>query len=157
MGAVEEEDVFLVRGDGHFRLTGFECFDEDGGHFEETAVVEIAVVVGSVSLHELRLRRGVCRADIVGLAVVVPGDDLDVVGLELQELHPAVNVDVGVLRVKPIGITRESLEEPGGYAGHPDLAGGVAGVGEGFVDGSFLRGGEGRMDPSEGACATVGE
>lgn len=81
LGAVEEEDVFFVCGDGHFGIAGFECFDEDGGHFEETAMVEIAVVVGCVSLHELRLRSGVCRADVVGFAVVVPGDDLDVVGL----------------------------------------------------------------------------
>ena len=157
LGAVEEEDVFFVRRDGHLGLAGLERFDEDGGHLEEGAVVEVAVIVGSARLHELGLGGDVCRADVVGLAVVVPGDDFDVVGLELQKLHPAVDVDVGVLRVQPVGVAGKALEEPRGYAGHPDLAGGVARVGEGLVDGSFLGGGKGRMDPGEGASAAVRE
>ena len=81
MGTVEEEDVFFVRSNGDVGVTGFEGFDEDGGHFEESAMVEVAVVVGSVRLHELRLGRRVGGADVVGFAIVVPGDDFNVVGL----------------------------------------------------------------------------
>ena len=158
LGTVEEEDVLFVCRDAHRGLAGFECFDEDGGHLEESAVVEIAVVVGFGRLHEFRLGGGVCRTDVVGFAKVVPGDDLNVVGLELQKLHPTVDVDVGVLRVQPVGGVGETLEEPRGDAGHPGFAAaGVARSGEGLVDCSFFCGGKGRMDPGEDTCATVGE
>lgn len=120
-------------------------------------MVEVAVVVGFVRLHEFGLGGAVRGADVVGFAKVVPGDDFDVVGLQLQQLHPAVNVDVGVLRVQPVGVAGQALEEPRGYARHPELAAGAARVGEGLVDGSFFGGGEGRMDPAEGACTAVGE
>ena len=155
--SVEEEDVFLVGRDGHFGVAGFEGLDEDGRHLEEGAVVEVAVVVGSVGLHELGFGGGVGRADVMGFAVVVPGDDFDVIGLELQQVIPSVNIDVGVLRIQPVGVAGQALEEPWGDACHPDLAVGSASVGERFVDRGFFVGGEGRMDPSEGTCAAIGE
>ncbi len=120
-------------------------------------MIEVAVIVRCVSLHELGLGRSVRGSDVVRFAVVVPGDDFDIVGLELQQLHPAVDVNVGVLRVQPVGIAGHALEEPRGYACHPDLAVGGGGVAKGFVDGSFFGGGEGRMHPSEGTCTAVGE
>ena len=157
LGAVEEEDVFFVCRDGYFGLAGFVCVDEDGGHLEKSAVVEVAVVVRFTRLQEFRLGRAVGRADVVGFAKVVPGYDFNVVRLQLQKVHPAVDVDVGVLCVQPVGVAGKTLEEPRGYACHPGLAIGVARVGEGLVHGSFFGGGEGGMDPGEGACATVGE
>ena len=157
LGTVEEEDVLLVCADGHVGLAGFERLDEDGRHFEEGAVVEIAVVGGRARFHQLREGGGVGGADVVRFAVVVPGDDFNVVGLQFQQVIPAVDVDVGVLRVEPVGVAGHALEEPGSYTGHPDFVVGGAGVAEGLVNGSFLRGGEGRMDPSEGARAAVGE
>lgn len=62
-------------------------------------MIEVAVVVGFVWVHEFGLGGGVCGANVVGFAKVVPGDDFDVVGLEFQKLHPAVDVDVGILCV----------------------------------------------------------
>ena len=157
LGPVEEEDVFLLRRHGHFGRAGFVRADEDGGHLEKGAVVQVAVVVGFARLHQFRLGRGVRGADVVRFAPVVPGDHFDVVGLYLQQFHPAVDVDVRVLRVQPVGVAGKALEEPRGYARHPGLAIGVARVGVGLVDGSFFGGGERRMNPGEGTCTAVGD
>ena len=59
--------------------------------------------------------------------------------------------------MQPIGIAGQALEEPRGYACHPNLVVGVAGISKGFIDGLFLVGGERGMDPGEGACAAVGQ
>ncbi len=42
--AVKHEDLLFVWRDGDDFVSGFERFDEDGGHLEEGTVIEIAIV-----------------------------------------------------------------------------------------------------------------
>ena len=87
--AVEEEDVFVLRGDGEFvRDAVLEVLDEDLRHREERAVVQSAVE--AVVLGLLIRVEAVHRPHVAALAEVVPGDQLDEVGPQLQQVQPAV-------------------------------------------------------------------
>ena len=145
--AVEEEDVFVLCGDGNGGLAGFVGFDEDGGHFQKRTVVQRVPVGGGDGLG------GVGRAEVAAFAPVVPGDEFDVVGLELQQVLPARDEDGGVLGLRPVVAHVEALEEPGGYGRHPFFPRGGAFGGEEDVQGGFFGGGKVGVDPGEDAGA----
>lgn len=160
LGAVDHEDV-LVLGLDIERLGGarLEGVDEVPGHAQEARVVQAAVLhrLGEVFV----LGEGAERGQVGALAVVVPGDHLDEVRLQLQQRVPPVEPEPAVLRVQPVEFRVEPLEEPGREAGHPGLV--VAGrlgvlslVREGGVDEVFLVRVGGRVHPGEDARADVG-
>ena len=146
--AVDEEDVFVLRRDGEFLGdAGLEAADEGLGHGEECRVIQSAV--GAVVL---RLRVSVeaaQRSHVAAFAEVVPGDQLDEVGLKGQQVQPAVKPHGRVLRVQPVQVRIHALEEPRRDACHPGPAGDFTFVGEVPVDGCFLLGIGSRMDPGE--------
>ena len=91
-------------------------------------------------------------ADVRGFAPIVPGHDLDEVGLQLEKVQPFVDPDAVVLRVQPVHVRAETLEEPGRDGRDPFLileGGAVTGVLG--VDGGFLGCGEKGVDPGEEA------
>ena len=80
--AVEHEDILLVFVHLHRRLSGLEGAREELGHLQEGAVIVEAPIAAVVFVFGGR----VGRADVRGFAPVVPGDDLDEVGLEFEQV-----------------------------------------------------------------------
>ena len=110
-------------------------------------MVVIAPVIGGVGVRGGR----VGRADVRSLAPVVPGDDLDEVGLQLEQVQPFVDPDPVVLVLAPVHVGVEALEEPGRDGGDPFLVRcGTVGCELG-VDVGFLGCGEVWVDPGEEA------
>ena len=139
MEAIEEENFFFAGVDCHCGLSGFEGLDEEAGHLEEGGVVEIAVIVWGGGLCDDGSWRGVGGADVGGFADVcyhgiiaaaedvcrvltIPGNNLDVIRLQLEEIHPPINPNCRILGVKPILVRRHALEEPRCNACHPRFA-----------------------------------
>lgn len=119
----------LVFGNMRCRIVGalFIRGDEGLSHVQP-AVVRHAVRPLGVSVVAVR---AVEAADVVRLAVVVPGDDFDEARLELQDLRPAVEPEEvsgehPVLGVRHFGA--KVCREPGGYRGEIWLSGEGVGV-----------------------------
>ena len=145
--AVEHEHVLLILVDVHSRLAGLEGAREEFGHFEEGAVVVEAPVTAVVLVFGGR----VGGPDVRGLAPVVPGDDLDEVGLQLEQVQPFVDPDAVVLLLAPVHVGVEALEEPGRDGRDPFLARRGALGRELGVDGGFFGCGQEGVDPGEEA------
>ena len=85
----------------------------------------------------------------------IPRDDLNVVGLQLEQVHPSINPHVRVLSMQPIHAGAQTLEEPRRYSSHPWGAVAIAHVMELCVDSSLTGCVAGRVNPSEGTEALV--
>lgn len=147
--AVEHEDVFFALVDRYAGFPGVESFGEVFRHFQERVVVVTTPVTAVVPVLSGMVR----GANVRALAPVVPGNDLDEVGLQLEEVQPFLDEDPVVLLVGPVHVGAEALEEPGRDGGHPFLARGGAFTGVARVEVRVVGGGKAGVDPGEDAVS----
>ena len=148
--AVEHENILLILADRDARFSRMEGPGEELRHLQERAMVITTPIASAVLIFGGR----VGGPNIRTLTPVVPGDDLNEVGLEFQEMQPSVDEDAVVLLVGPVHVRAEVLEEPRRNGGDPFLARGGAVGGVRCVEGGVVGSAEIGTDPGEEA---VGE
>ena len=171
--AIEHKHFLFTRVDRYLGLTSFESFDEEACHLKKSSVVKVSIVVCSCRFFKHGGRCGVRRAYVAGFTKVylgqylkvnyelsnkdltVPRDNLNVVGLEIQQIDPSIDPYTRVLSMKPVHVAGRAPKEPRRNACHPRVAVGITLGSKGCISIVLLGHARGWMHPSERTEALI--